>query len=47
MAALNLANDLIKLQNTEEYGVEDANKRIEQIKEKVNAFLDEDRQLDL
>ncbi len=47
MAALNLANDLIKLQNTEDNGAEDTNKKLMQMKEKVNAFLDEDRQLDL
>ncbi|PHS33489.1 MAG: cell division protein ZapA [Methylophaga sp.] len=47
MAALNLANDLIKLQNTENNGEEDTHKKIVQMKDKVNAFLNEDRQLDL
>jgi len=47
MEALNLANDLIKLQNTENHGEEGINRKITQMNEKVSAFLNEDRQLDL
>ncbi len=47
MAALNIANDLIKLQNTEDYGADDVNKKLVQMKDKVNAFLDEVSQLEL
>lgn len=47
MAALNIANDLLKLQNKENYGADDTNKKIMQMKNKVNAFLDEVSQLDL
>lgn len=42
MAALNLAHDLINLQNTENHGADDINKKLMQMKDKVNAFLDED-----
>ena len=47
MAALNIANDLIKLQQTESHGTDDINNKLMYMKEKVNAFLDEARQLDL
>lgn len=47
MAALNLAHDLISLQSQEGSEVDDIGKKIVQMKEKVSAFLDEDRQLDL
>ncbi|NQY51102.1 MAG: cell division protein ZapA [Piscirickettsiaceae bacterium] len=43
MAGLNLAHDLISLRNNKSY---DLNKNISQIKDKVNAFLKEYRQLD-
>jgi len=47
MAALNIAHDLINLQNNQGEGLEDVNQTILQLKEKVSAFLDEDRQLEL
>lgn len=47
MAALNIAHDFINLQNKEGHGMEDMNKTILQLKEKVSAFLEEDRQLEL
>jgi len=46
MAALNLAHDLISLQNGSE-NQEDSNKRLLQMKDKVSVFLDEVRQLEL
>ena len=47
MAALNLAHELINLRDHEGNGVDDINKSILLMKEKVNAFLEEDRQLEL
>ena len=47
MAALNIANELIKLQNVETDGFIHADKKVEQMKEKIDAFLDEVRQLEL
>jgi cell division protein ZapA len=47
MAALNIAHDLISLQNNQGHGLDDMNKTILQLKDKVSAFLDEDRQLEL
>ncbi len=47
MAALNIANELIKLQNSEHNGVNHTDKKLMQMKEKITAFLDEVRQLDL
>jgi cell division protein ZapA len=47
MAALNLAHDLISLQNDEGNDSEELNKRIFQMKDRVSAFLEEERQLDL
>jgi len=47
MAALNIAHDFINLQNKEGHSVDDMNKTILQMKEKVSAFLEEDRQLEL
>jgi len=46
MAALNLAHDLISLQNNDG-GMEDVNKSILQMKDKVSVFLEEVRQLEL
>ncbi|MDC9725700.1 MAG: cell division protein ZapA [Gammaproteobacteria bacterium] len=46
MAALNLAHDLISLQNNDD-GMEDVNKSILQMKDKVSVFLEEVRQLEL
>lgn len=47
MAALNLAHELITLQNDEGQDVDNINNKILQIKERVSAFLEEDRQLEL
>jgi cell division protein ZapA len=47
MAALNIANELIKLQSIENHDADHSTKKILQMKEKVNAFLDEVKQLDL
>jgi cell division protein ZapA len=47
MAALNLAHDLISLQNDEGNDSEELNKRIFQMKDRVSTFLEEERQLDL
>jgi len=47
MAALNLAHDLISLQNDEGNDSDEVNKRIFQMKDRVSAFLEEERQLDL
>ncbi len=47
MAALNIANDLIKLQSAEHHGENHTDKKLMQMKEKITAFLDEARQLDL
>lgn len=47
MAALNLAHDLISLQNDEGNDSDELNKRIFQMKDRVSAFLEEERQLDL
>jgi len=46
MAALNLAHDLISLQNNNG-GMDDLNKSILQMKDKVSVFLEEVRQLEL
>lgn len=47
MAALNIAHELISLQVHEENGDPETKSRVSQMKEKVTAFLNEDRQLDL
>lgn len=47
MAALNLAHELINLRDHEGNDLEDVNKSILHMKEKVNAFLEEARQLEL
>jgi cell division protein ZapA len=47
MAALNLAHDLIKLQNTDDNDTEVVNQKIMQVNDRVSAFLNEERQLDL
>jgi cell division protein ZapA len=47
MAALNLAHDLFELQNSGDNQHDDVNDKILQLKERVSAFLDEDRQLEL
>ncbi len=47
MAALNLAHDLITLQDDEGSDTKGMNQQIMSMKEKVSAFLDEERQLEL
>ncbi|EMR14119.1 Z-ring-associated protein ZapA [Methylophaga lonarensis MPL] len=47
MAALNLAHELLTLQQDEGQDIEKINNKILQLKERVSAFLDEDRQLEL
>ncbi|MFW5451067.1 MAG: cell division protein ZapA [Methylophagaceae bacterium] len=47
MAALNIAHDLITIESGEGSGLEDMNKSILLMKDKVSAFLEEDRQLEL
>jgi len=47
MTALNLAHDLINLQNSDDGGMEEVNKTILQMKDKVSLFLEEARQLEL
>ncbi|RKZ89543.1 MAG: cell division protein ZapA [Gammaproteobacteria bacterium] len=47
MAALNLAHELINLRDHEGNGLDDVNKSILLMKEKVSAFLEEERQLEL
>lgn len=47
MAALNLAHDLISLQNDDGSDADELNKKIFQMKDRVSAFLEEERQLDL
>lgn len=47
MAALNIAHELIQLQSDEGHDLDKMNAKILQLKERVSAFLDEDRQLEL
>ena len=47
MAALNLAHDLISLQNDDGHDMDEMNKKIFQMKDRVSAFLEDERQLDL
>lgn len=47
MAALNIAHDLINLQQDDNQDLDKTNEKITQLKERVTAFLEEDRQLDL
>lgn len=47
MAALNIAHDLINIESDEGGGLADVNKSILLMKDKVSAFLEEDRQLEL
>ncbi len=47
MAALNIAHDLITIEDNEGSGLADVNKSILLMKDKVSAFLEEDRQLEL
>ena len=47
MAALNIAHELISLQGHQENVDPETTSKVLQMKEKVTAFLNEDRQLDL
>ncbi len=47
MAALNLAHDLINLQNADSTDSDEVNHKIMQLNDRVSAFLNEERQLDL
>jgi cell division protein ZapA len=47
MAALNLAHDLLAMQNEEGSDSKEANFKLSLMKEKVSAFLEEERQLEL
>tara|TARA_R110001606_G_C15404643_1_gene654145 strand:- start:23542 stop:23847 length:306 start_codon:yes stop_codon:yes gene_type:complete len=47
IAALNLAHELITLQNNQGSGIDDINKSILQMKDRVSDFLEEARQLEL
>lgn len=47
MAALNIAHDLINLQQDENQDLDKTNEKITRLKERVSAFLDEDRQMEL
>lgn len=47
MAALNLAHELITIQNNQGTGTDEINKTILQMKDKVSSFLEETRQLEL
>ncbi|KKK56042.1 hypothetical protein LCGC14_3068490 [marine sediment metagenome] len=47
IAALNLAHELITLQNNQGSGADEINKSILQMKERVSDFLEETRQLEL
>jgi len=47
IAALNLAHELITLQNNQGSGTDELKKSILQMKERVSEFLDETRQLEL
>tara|TARA_R110000772_G_scaffold136178_1_gene244830 strand:+ start:1888 stop:2193 length:306 start_codon:yes stop_codon:yes gene_type:complete len=47
IAALNLAHELITLQNNQGGGLDEVNKSILQMKDRVSDFLEETRQLEL
>jgi len=47
IAALNLAHELITLQNNQGSGMDEVNKSILQMKDRVSDFLEETRQLEL
>jgi cell division protein ZapA len=47
MAALNIAHELIDSQSGEAQGSYQADLKISQLNDKLNAFLQEDRQLEL
>jgi cell division protein ZapA len=47
MAGLNIAHKLVSVQDQQENGDPEATKKLLQMKDKVSAFLNEERQLDL
>ncbi|MCB2427214.1 cell division protein ZapA [Methylophaga pinxianii] len=47
MAALNIAHELLTLQQDESQDIKKVNEKISQLKERVSAFINEDRQLEL
>ena len=47
MAALNIAHDLLKIQNTQGDGNQEISRKLLLMKDKVSAFLEEVRQLEL
>lgn len=47
MAALNIAHDLVNIQSTEGQDGQETSRKLLLMKDKVSAFLDEDRQLEL
>jgi len=47
MAALNIAHELLSLQQDESQDVKKVNEKISLLKERVSAFINEDRQLEL
>jgi cell division protein ZapA len=47
MAGLNIAHELVSVQDQQENGDPETTKKLLQMKDKVSAFLNEDRQLDL
>lgn len=47
MAALNIAHELLVLQQDESHDIHKVNEKIHQLTERVAAFINEDRQLEL
>ncbi|MDO8827390.1 cell division protein ZapA [Methylophaga sp.] len=47
MAALNIAHELLTLQQDETQDIKKVNEKISLLKERVSAFINEDRQLEL
>ncbi len=47
MAALNIAHELLTLQQDESQDIKKVNEKISLLKERVSAFINEDRQLEL
>ncbi len=47
MAGLNIAHELVSVQDQQENGDPETTKKLLQMKDKVSAFLNEERQLDL
>lgn len=47
MAALNIAHELLSLQQDESQDIQKINEKLSLLKERVNAFINEDKQLEL